>query len=85
MLNLQTPSLKTLASLGAAALLTLPLAAAAQNIGVLLNRKNYYFVPFGQDDPEGKPTSLKADLSLLGDTLAAALEGRQLQPVLLRK
>ena len=61
------------------------LAAAAQNIGTLLNRKNYYFVPFGQDDPEGKPASLKADLSLLGDTVAAALEGRQLQPVLLRK
>jgi len=61
------------------------LAAAAQNIGILLNRKHYYFVPFGQDDPEGKPTSLKADLHLLGDTVAAALEGRQLQPLLLQK
>ena len=60
------------------------LAAAAQNIGALLNRKHYYFVPFGQDDPAAKPASLKADLSLLGDTVAAALEGRQLQPVLLR-
>ena len=58
------------------------LAAAAANIGALLNRKNYYFVPFGQDDPAAKPMSLKADLSLLGDTLSAALEGRQLQPVL---
>ena len=60
------------------------LAAAAANIGALLNRKNYYFVPFGQDDPAAKPMSLKADLTLLGDTVAAALAGRQLQPVLLR-
>ena len=58
------------------------LAAAAANIGALLNRKNYYFVPFGQDDPAAKPCSLKADLGLLGDTLSAALEGRQLQPLL---
>jgi dipicolinate synthase subunit B len=58
------------------------LAAAAQNIGALLNRKHYYFVPFGQDDPAAKPCSLKADLTLLGATVAAALEGRQLQPVL---
>ena len=60
------------------------LAAAARNIGELLNRKHYYFVPFGQDDPAGKPASLKADLTLLGDAVAAALEGKQLQPVLLR-
>ena len=60
------------------------LAAAAQNIGALLNRKHYYFVPFGQDDPASKPSSLKADLRLLEDTVDAALEGRQLQPVLLR-
>ena len=60
------------------------LAAAAANIGALLNRKHYYFVPFGQDDPAAKPMSLKADLGLLGDTVAAALAGRQLQPVLLR-
>lgn len=59
------------------------LAAAAENIGALLNRKHYYFVPFGQDDPQGKPLSLKADLNLLPDTVAAALEGRQLQPLLL--
>lgn len=59
------------------------LAAAAENIGVLLNRKHYYFVPFGQDDPQGKPLSLKADLALLPDTVSAALDGKQLQPVLL--
>jgi len=37
------------------------LAGAAENIGKLLSRKNYYFVPFGQDDPIGKPTSIVAD------------------------
>lgn len=59
------------------------LATAARNIGELLARKHYYFVPFRQDDPEGKPTSVVADLRLLPDTIAAALEGRQLQPLLL--
>lgn len=59
------------------------LAGAARNIGELLCRKHYYFVPFRQDDPAGKPTSLVADLSLVPETVAAALEGRQLQPVLL--
>ena len=56
------------------------LSASAANIGTLLCRKNYYFVPFGQDDPLKKPTSLAAELSLTGAALAAALEGRQLQP-----
>lgn len=59
------------------------LSAAAPNLGTLLGRKNVYFVPFGQDDPEGKPTSLVADFSLIPDAVGAALEGRQLQPVLL--
>ena len=59
------------------------LAASARNIGELLCRKNVYFVPFRQDDPEKKPTSLVADFSLVTDAVAAALEGRQLQPVLL--
>lgn len=59
------------------------LAAAAANIGVLLARKYIYFVPFGQDDPEKKPTSLVADFSLVPDAALAALEGRQLQPLLL--
>lgn len=58
------------------------LAAAAVNIGELLGRKHYYFVPFGQDDPEHKPTSLVADYSLLQPAIEAALEGRQLQPLL---
>ena len=59
------------------------LSGAAENIGKLLARKNYYFVPFGQDDPMGKPTSLVADFSKLPATLEAALDGRQLQPILL--
>ena len=59
------------------------LGAAARNIGELLCRKSVYFVPFRQDDPEGKPTSLVADFDLVVDTVRAATEGRQLQPVLL--
>ena len=59
------------------------LGANAKNIGELMNRKNIYFVPFRQDDPQGKPTSMISELSLLADTVAEALEGRQLQPVIL--
>lgn len=59
------------------------LAASAKNIGVLLDKKNVYLVPFGQDDPERKPTSLVSDFSLVPDAVAAALAGRQLQPLLL--
>ena len=59
------------------------LGAAAENIGKLLARKNYFFVPFRQDDAESKPTSMVADFSLIPDTLTAALEGKQLQPILL--
>lgn len=59
------------------------LAGAAENIGKLLARKHYYFVPFGQDDACGKPTSMVADFTKIPQALEAALEGRQLQPVLL--
>ena len=59
------------------------LAGAAENIGKLLGRKNYYFVPFGQDDAEKKPTSMVADFAKIPDTLEAALEHRQIQPMLL--
>lgn len=59
------------------------LAASAANIGALLARKYIYFVPFGQDDPEKKPASLVADFSQVPDAALAALEGRQLQPLLL--
>ncbi len=59
------------------------LAGAAENIGRLLVRKNYYFVPFGQDDPVGKPTSMVADFEKIPETLDAAIAGRQIQPILL--
>lgn len=59
------------------------LAGAAPNLGMLLGRKNVYFVPFGQDDPAGKPTSLAADFSRVNETVEAALRGVQLQPILL--
>lgn len=58
------------------------LSGSAENIGRLLNRKNVYFVPFGQDDPANKPRSLQADFTLLQETVEAALQGRQLQPIL---
>lgn len=54
----------------------------AKNLGVLLNARHVYFVPFGQDDPVGKVNSLVAHMELLPETVAAALEGRQIQPVL---
>ena len=59
------------------------LAGAAENIGKLMGRKNYYFVPFRQDDAAGKPTSMVADFTRIPDTLEAALEGKQLQPMVL--
>ena len=59
------------------------LGAAAVNIGTLLNRRNLYFVPFGQDDPQKKPRSMAAGFGLCEAALDAALEGRQLQPILL--
>jgi dipicolinate synthase subunit B len=59
------------------------LAGAAENIGKLMSRKHYYFVPFGQDNPTGKPTSMVADFAKIPPTLKEALEGRQIQPILL--
>ena len=59
------------------------LAGAAENIGKLLGRKHYYFVPVGQDDAVGKPTSMVADFTKLPQALESALEGKQLQPLLL--
>ena len=58
------------------------LSGSAPAIAALLNRKNYYFVPFGQDDPDGKPASLQADFTKIAQTVDAALAGRQLQPIL---
>lgn len=58
------------------------LSGSAENIARLLNRKHFFFVPFRQDDPARKPRSLQADFSLLEETVQAALQGRQLQPIL---
>ena len=58
------------------------LAGAAENIGRLLSRKHYFFVPFGQDDPQGKPTSLVADFTKIPEALTLAAKGKQIQPML---
>ena len=60
------------------------LSANLRNIGTLLERKNIFFVPLGQDDPASKPHSMVCDFSRIEETLAAALEGRQLQPLLMK-
>lgn len=57
------------------------LSANLQNISILLERKNVYFVPLMQDDPKNKPHSLVCDFSLLQETLNLALQGKQLQPL----
>ena len=59
------------------------LAGAAENIGKLLGRKNYYFVPFRQDDPIKKPTSMVADFEKIPETIESAHRGVQIQPILL--
>ncbi len=61
------------------------LSGAAKNIGLLLNAKNIFFVPFGQDDPDRKPTSLVADMKSIVPAAGAALLGRQVQPMLVRR
>ncbi|EGQ27469.1 MULTISPECIES: dipicolinate synthase subunit B [Sporosarcina] len=53
------------------------------NLMKLLNMKNVYFIPFGQDDCIKKPNSLIADFSLLPETTASAIQGKQLQPLLI--
>ena len=59
------------------------LAGAGENIGRLLARKHYYFVPFGQDDPLNKPTSLIADFAQIPQAMEGAMAGQQIQPMLL--
>ncbi len=59
------------------------LANAGKNIGALLNYKNIYFVPFGQDSFKGKPTSMVANFQLIRYTLENALEGKQIQPIVI--
>ncbi len=58
------------------------LQGGAKNIGFLQSLKNYYFIPYGQDDAESKPRSCVAHFELMADTLASALEGQQLQPMI---
>lgn len=58
------------------------LSANAKNLGMLLNRKNIFFVPFGQDAPQTKQASLIAKMSLLPETILEALQNRQIQPLL---
>lgn len=59
------------------------LSINARNIGMLLNMKNIYFVPFRQDNPAEKANSLVANMELITDTVVCALQGKQIQPVLL--
>ncbi len=58
------------------------LGANGTNLGTLLNAKNIYFVPFGQDSPNAKSNSLIADTTLITKTCQMALAGKQLQPIL---
>ena len=59
------------------------LSGAAENIGKLLNRKHYYFVPFKQDNPITKPRSVVADFSYIKKTIEHALDREQIQPIIL--
>ncbi len=60
------------------------LGANLFNIALTLEKKNIYFVPFGQDSPQDKPSSLICDFKLLKPTLENSLKGIQLQPILLK-
>lgn len=53
-----------------------------KTIGQLMNMKNIYFVPFGQDNYKSKPNSMIANLELLPDTIDLALKGKQIQPII---
>ena len=78
-------AVKSQLRIGAPVLLALSsndaLGASAENIGRLLNRKNVYFVPLSQDDPERKPNSLAAHFDRIPECIDHALRGRQVQPV----
>lgn len=58
------------------------LTASAKNIGLLLNTKNIFFVPYCQDDPKNKPGSLVSKMEKILPTLCSAMTGRQIQPIL---
>ena len=59
------------------------LSASAKNIGALLNTKNLYFVPFGQDDADNKETSMICDFTKIGETVKEALLGKQIKPLII--
>lgn len=59
------------------------LAGSLKNIGYLMNTKNYFFVPFSQDNYNSKPSSLIGDFSRIPETILAAVDGKQIQPVIL--
>ncbi|MEA4882047.1 MAG: dipicolinate synthase subunit B [Clostridia bacterium] len=61
------------------------LSGCARHIGTLLARRNVFFIPYGQDDPVGKPTSLVARMNEMEKTIEEALSGRQAQPMLIEK
>lgn len=60
------------------------LAGAAKNIGQLLNYRNIYLVPFGQDDSEKKPRSIASDFKKIPEAVEAALKNEQLQPIVIQ-
>ena len=61
----------------------MPFHGSAENIGKLLNRTNYYFVPFRQDNPITKPRSIVFDSSYIVKTLEYALDREQIEPIIL--
>lgn len=59
------------------------LSASAENIGKLLNRKHYFFVPFRQDNPITKPRSMVCDFEYILKTIEESLEYKQISPIIL--
>ena len=59
------------------------LSGSAQNLGAMLDKKGFFFVPLRQDDPFTKPSSLQCDFSLVPEAVKAALEGKNLSPLFL--
>lgn len=55
------------------------------NLMRLMATKNIFFIPFGQDDPVKKPNSMVARMTMLYDTIESAINGKQLQPVLVER
>ncbi len=55
------------------------------NLMRLMAAKNIYFIPYGQDDPIKKPNSMVARMTALSETVEAAIQGKQLQPVIIEK